>query len=209
MFKTKFALITVIATFFLAGCAGVKPETVSDFRAETPSVNNHNWQEQGGVVYLKVTSDGTTGPEWVKRLDKKGFRVGDYAKTVLLSEEFKPTRGVATEIIIIKGTAYNDFDRSTYNIRDIAKRGMLKTPNMEVACLIRENFSDADIKAMGLIWIVVMHEPIKDSGRDQILLGLDRDDDGHWLRTYCGMYGRRWNSGYGFAFVVSTVGSQN
>ncbi|MEK7478188.1 MAG: hypothetical protein AAB645_02365, partial [Patescibacteria group bacterium] len=54
------------------------------------------WREQDGVIYFSVTSDGTTGEDWIKRLEGNGFRVGDYAKQVLRSPDFKPTNGVTT-----------------------------------------------------------------------------------------------------------------
>lgn len=159
-----------------------------------------NWREQDGVIYISVTSDGTTGPEWIKRLEKKGFRSSDYAKSELRSPDFKPTKGVTTEISILKGLLFEDHDRITCNIRDLATQRKLTTPNAEVACLIRENFSDEDIAAMGLIWIVTMHEPIKDSDGDPSLLGASWSDGGRWLDTWPGS---RWNRDSGFAFVVS------
>jgi hypothetical protein len=168
------------------------------------------WREQDGVIYLSVTSDGTTGPEWIKRLEKKGFRLSDYAKSVLRSPDFKPTKGVTTEIAILKGMLFEDRDRITSNIRDLATQRKLTTPNAEVACLIRENFSDEDIEAMGLIWIVTMHEPIKDSDGDPSLLCAHRRGAGRWLYAYYdGPPDDGWGREGGFAFVVSQVGPQN
>ena len=168
-----------------------------------------NWREQDGVIYLSVTSDGTTGPQWIERLEGKGFRLSDYAKSVLRSPDFKPTSGVTTEIAILKGMLFEDSNRITKKIRAEADKRKLTTPNAEVACLIRENFSDEDIEAMGLIWIVAMHEPIKDSDGGPSLLSADRDDGGRWLDADDGEPGRRWNRDRGFAFVVSQVGPQN
>lgn len=168
-----------------------------------------SWREQDGVIYLSVTSDGTTGPEWIKRLEKKGFRLSDYAKSVLRSPDFKPTKGVTTEIAILKGMLFEDNDRITHKIRTFAAERKLSAPNAEVACLIRENFSDEDIEAMGLIWIVTMHEPIKDSVGDPSLLRAGRSVDGRWLNAYCDKPDDRWNRESGFAFVVSQVGPQN
>jgi hypothetical protein len=168
-----------------------------------------NWREEDGVIHLSVTSDGTTGPEWIKRLEKKGFRLSDWAKSVLKSKDFKPTKGVTTEIAILKGMLFEDKDRITSNIRDLATQRKLTTPNAEVACLIRENFSDEDIEAMGLICIVAMHEPIKDSAGVPLLLRAHRVVGGRWLRTYYSHPGLRWPRGDGFAFAVSQVSSQN
>lgn len=175
----------------------------------TVSEPTRSWREQDGVIYLSVTSDGTTGPEWIKRLEKKGFCLSDYAKSVLRSPGFKPTKGVTTEIAILKGMLFEDRDRITSNIRDLATQRKLTTPNAEVACLIRENFSDKDIEAMGLIWIVTMHEPIKDSDGGPCLLGADRYGVSRCLYAYYDGPDNRWFHEDGFAFVVSQVGPQN
>lgn len=161
-----------------------------------------NWREQDGVIYLSVTSDGTTGPQWIERLEGKGFRIGDYAKSVLRSPDFKSTSGVTTEIAILKGMLFEGNDRITKKIRAEADKRKLTKPNAEVACLIRENLSDEEIEAMGLWWIVAMHEPIKDVGA-LILLSANRDGEGRWLSANWGDPDRRWDRGFGFAFVVS------
>jgi hypothetical protein len=164
-----------------------------------------SWREQDGTIYLSVTSDGTTGSEWIARLEKKGFRVGDYAKSVLCSKDFKSTNGVTTEIAILKGMLFEDSHRITKKIRAEAESRKLTKPNAEVACLIRENFSDEEIEAMGLWWIVAMHEPINDSDGDPILLNVFRNDDSSSLSTLYVKSDFKWRRDGGFAFVVSQV----
>lgn len=167
-----------------------------------------NWREEDGVIYFEVNSDGTTGEEWIARLEGKGFRVGDYAKSVLRSADFKPTTGITTEVAVLEGMLFEDHERITKNIRKVAADRKMETPNAEIACLIRELFTDKEIKAMGLIWIVAMHEPIKDSDGVPSLLCARRGDDGRWLSAYYDEPGGRWNREYGFAFAVSQVGTQ-
>lgn len=170
----------------------------------------HSWHEQDGVIDLgTVTSDGTTGPKWIKRLKKKGFRVSDWAKNVLESDDFKPTNGVTSHIVVLKGKLWKDSDRITSNIRVEADKRKLEKPNAEIACLIREKFTDKEIEAMGLYWIVAMHEPIKDSDGDPYLLYAGRDDDGLWLRTAYDFPDRRWDDDHGFAFVVPQISNQD
>ena len=171
----------------------------------TISEPERNWQEKDGIIYLTVTSDGTTGPQWIKRLQKKGFRLSDYAKSLLISVDFKPTKGVVYEMAILKGTLFNDRDCVTKKIRAMAKEKGFTTPNAEVACLLRESLSDEELEAMGLYWIINMHEPIKDSDDGLYLLRLGRDDDGHWLYACYGIPGFQWSRGFGFAFVSSQV----
>ncbi len=165
------------------------------------------WREEDGTIYLSVASNGRNGAEWISSLEKQGFRLSKYAKSVLLSSDFKPTSGVMYKIAILKGMLFGDGDRVTSKIRAYADKRNLTKPNAEVACLIRENFSDEDIEAMGLWSIIAMHEPINDSYGDPNLLSASRHGAG---RRVCSYYGRpdlRWDRERGFAFVVSQVGS--
>ncbi len=141
------------------------------------------WREEDGVIYFTVTSNGLTGKEWIKRLEKNGYRLSDYAKQLLRSSKFVPTNGVTYEVAVLKGVLFNDNERITKNIRADANRRGLETPNAELACLIREAFTDEELEAMGLWWIVCMHEPINDSDGDPSLLGAVRRSDGRYLFT--------------------------
>lgn len=161
--------------------------------------------EKDGIIYFSVKSDGTTGEEWIVRLEGKRYRVGDYAKSVLRSKDFKPTNGVTTWVAVIKGELFTDENRITKKIRKFAGSMKLFEPNAEVSCLIREMFTDKDLEAMGLTWIITMHKPIKDSGGYLRLLRAARDGDGSWLLTYYGNSDGQWGRHGGFAFAVSQV----
>jgi len=175
-------------------------------RGETAvCVPDRSWREQDGVIYFTVVSDGTTGEDWITRLEGKGIRLSDPAKSVLRSSDFKPTKGMIYEIAVLKGMLFNDSDRVTKKIRTEAEQRTLSTPNAEIACLIRDKFTDAEIEAMGLVWIVTMHDPISVSDGGPILLGADRHGDGSWLCTYWGYPDCEWSRKHGFAFVVSQV----
>lgn len=171
------------------------------------SVIKPKWTEKDGVIYFSVTSDGTTGEEWIARLESKSFGVVDCAKSVLRSKSFKPTSGVTYEIAVLKGELFSDNERITKNIRKEAKNRKLFTPNAEVACLIREKFSDKELGAMGLHWIIAMHEPIEDTDDGPVLLIAHRDRGGSWLLAGYGSPGSEWGRVVGFAFVVSQVSS--
>lgn len=163
------------------------------------------WREQKGVIYFSVTSNGMTGPEWIAHFEKKGDHVGDYAKQLLGHRDFVPTNGVTYQVAVIKGMIYSDRDRTIKSIREDADNMKFSKPNAEIACLIRDKFTDAEIELMGLIWIVTMHEPIKDSDGDPSLLNASRRDGGRWLRTCYGRPDDPWDREDGFAFVVSQV----
>lgn len=161
------------------------------------------WREEDGVIYFSVTSDGTTGEDWITRLESKGFRVGDYAKQTLRTPSFKPTSGMTTEVAVLRGGIFHDDDRTTSKICAFAAKRMLGAPNAEVACLIREKFTNKEIEAMGLMYIVAMHEPVSDSDGLPSLLVAFRNDDGHWLDAYDDRPDDRWDRDDGFAFAVS------
>ncbi|MFA6973439.1 MAG: hypothetical protein WC238_01700 [Parcubacteria group bacterium] len=171
---------------------------------------SRNWQEKDGVISFTLPpTDGTTGTQWIERLEKRGFRVSDWAKSVLNSPDFKPTNGIISDIAVLKGMLWNDSDRITKNIRAEAGKRKFGKPNAEVACLIREKFSDEEIEVMGLWWIVAMHEPIKDSDGDPNLLLAGRGGGGRWLGTAYDRPDDEWFRDYGFAFVVSQVSTQD
>lgn len=163
------------------------------------------WHEQDGVIHFSLTSDGTTGEEWIVRLESKGFQIGDYAKSVLRSPDFHPTKGVTYQIAILKGESFENNDRTTQKIRVMGKKLKFITPHPEIACLISEAFTDAELEAMGLIWIVVMHKPIKDSGGGPRLLDANRGGNGRWLNAFYDKPDGKWNREYGFAFVLPQV----
>ncbi len=164
-------------------------------------MNKKKWTEKNGIIYFSVTSDGTSGEEWIGRLEKKGFKISDYAKSVLRSKDFIATSGIKTEIAILKG----DDNLVTRQIRAKASDLGLTTPNSEVACLIRETFSDKEIEAMGLGWLVVMHESIKDFGGDQRLLILRRHGADSSLGAYYDNPDNRRRHDRGFAFMSPQV----
>ena len=157
----------------------------------------------GGISFL-VRSDGTTGEEWVERLLAGGFRVGRYARDLLRSPRFVSTTGVTTRVAVLKGALFEDGNRFTENIRDEAAQRGLLTPTAEVACLIREKFTDEEIKTMGLWFVATMHEPINDSDGDSDLLIAHRGGDGRWLSAYSQRAEVRWRRDSGFAFAVAT-----
>jgi len=189
----------------LGGVEGARRFLRDELSVSEPT---RSWREEDGV-YFSVTSDGTTGEDWIKRLEGNGFRVGDYAKQVLRSPDFKPTNGVTTGVAVLKGTLFEDNDRITKKIRAYAEafrtpdKRKLSKPNAELACLIREKFTDKEIEAMGLWYIVAMHEPINDSGGGPRLLHAGRDGVGRWLSACCDGPGYGWYRGGGFAFAVS------
>jgi hypothetical protein len=164
-------------------------------------VSSASWREEHGIIYLTVTSDGTTGEEWISRIERKGLRMGRCAKSILCSTAFIPTSGTVYRIAVLKGSLFFDRERRTSNIRTKAsKRGFIK-PHPEVACLIRDALSDNDINAMGLWHIVAMHDPIRDYNGNPYLLDAYRVGIGCWLDACRISTDGMWGRDYGFAFL--------
>ncbi len=165
-----------------------------------------HWTEENGIISIVLPpTDGTTGEQWIARTEKKGNRVGDYAKQLLSSPDFRPTTGVVYVVKVLKGELFSDENRTTDNARAKAAELKFGQLNAEAACLIREQFTDAELQAMGLMWIIVMHESIKDADGDLWLLAVSRGDDGWWLFSSYADPGYRWNRDDGFAFAAPQV----
>ena len=161
-------------------------------------------RDEDGIIYFSVTSDGTTGEGWITRLEAKGFRVGNYAKQLLRSYDFQPTKGVTTEVAVLKGSRWHDDDRITKKIRAEAFKMKFASINAEMACLIREYFTDQALKELGLNWINIMHDPIKVNGETYRLV-VHRNDGGGWLDAHDGIAYDGWSRSDGFAFAVPQV----
>lgn len=167
--------------------------------------SERNWREENGVIYLTVTSNGKTVPEWIQQFEGRGYRIGEYAENILRSSNFIPTDGVTTNIAVLRGALFKHKDRTTKNIHSKAECRNLIKPSVEISCLIRERFSGEDIEKMELSWIAVMHEPIRDSDGDlgHLCVRRYRDGDGcWWLDASPDHPSLPWRRGYGFAFVV-------
>ncbi len=174
-----------------------------------------SWYEQDGVIYFSVTSDGTTGEEWITRLESKGFRLHDYPKRLIRSFYHVPTKATVIEVAVLKGMLFRRtlFKNELVTRRIHAKvkarlvgcsRNLCK-PSIDLACLIREKFTDEEIVAMKLSSIVVMSEPISITsfGASLSLLAVDTLDSGRRISVCSGAPSAKWEPDQGFAFAIS------
>lgn len=176
-----------------------------------PSTASHSWREENGIIYLPpLTTDGTTSEDWIPRLGGKGIIMSPHAKKVLRSPEFKPSKlGTVIEVIILKGTLFNDNDRKLNNIFSYAEafrtpdNRKLIVPNAELACLIREKLSAKEVKAMDLVHIMTMHKPTNDSGGALRMLVANCAERGYTFDAHHWHLDSHLDRGYGFAFEVS------
>ena len=72
------------------------------------------------------------------------------------------TIGFINKPLARRDICWRIYDQAIKKIRAKVDQHTLSTHNAEIACLIRDKSTDEDIKAMGLVWIVIMHESITD-----------------------------------------------
>lgn len=137
------------------------------------------WKMKDNLIYFSVTSDGTTGEQWVHRLK----HVTNLAKKLLLSDKFKPTKGVTYNLVCLNGEFFSNDDRTIDKISREAEKRNWGKPNPEVVCLLSEKFSKKDLECMGLLLLEVMHEPIKASDGRAFLLGGNEGPSGKFIGT--------------------------
>ncbi len=160
------------------------------------------WIEKNSVLYFTLTSSGKTGEEWVDYLESKGIFVDDYIRSVLRHKNFRPTKaGTLHNISIIRGDLFSDENRTMKSVCNYAKGFEVIGPCVEVACLIRESFTDKEIGEMGLRRIITMHEPIPDFNGNPCVLGASIYER-NWINTYPVTFDRVWNRDSGFAFAT-------
>lgn len=158
--------------------------------------------EKNGIIRSKVIANGWTGPEWEKFYDENGYQLTDDTRKFLNSPDFKPTpAGTIVHFAVLKGDLFADNHRTTENIRAKARKLKFKKANHDLACLIRKEFTNEEIKEMG-IWVIVgMSDTIDISGGGPRLLGAYRDGSKPWLSACYDKLGGRWNRDDGFAFL--------
>jgi hypothetical protein len=115
------------------------------------SLNESRWTVRDGILYLSVMSDGVSGKEWIKRFEKKDLLLCSSFKETLLS--MKATKGVQSEVAIIKGEMFGGLQRQTSNFLLEAKSRKFKALNLELACLI---FNEFDLSEMFLAGVSIL-----------------------------------------------------
>lgn len=154
---------------------------------------------------LRLTASGRTGKEWVKHLEKNEYRIGSYAKELILSDEFAAARGkkgTEYEIAIVPGKElYESYD-TTASIKEKAAAKGWTIPTPEIALLVREALSDDEMKELGVWYVAALHDPIAGSGGDPGVLGAYRGGGGRWVGADWGYPLDEWDTAGAFALVV-------
>ncbi|MFH1454975.1 MAG: hypothetical protein ABIF22_01500 [bacterium] len=177
------------------------------------------WWVENDVIYFNVTSDGKTGEQWVSQFESKGIVVPELTKMRLLFNDINHVKEKIYKIAVIKGEYFSDQDRiMTKIVKEAIKRGF-EIPNPEIACFIREKFSDEQIRMMGFgqanligqvygLGIVTMHKKLSDFHSpfgisEGVLCTYSSTTGSSYLESNWFEPTDGWSSNTGFAFVVS------
>lgn len=173
-------------------------------------LEHRNPFEKKDRITFTVTGLGLTSEQWITRLEAGGHKLSDWARDVLskpdydenhrleVGKEYKVTLVFSKEIKKQK-------DRSTTNLKALARRELGEQSVIglkgELALLIREKFTNAELEAMGIFYIVVLHEPIIDSAGHARVLYSFRDDGVSFVNASCGSPDDLWVDFGAFAFL--------
>jgi hypothetical protein len=168
-----------------------------------PFINKDN------AIFCTIQTTGRTGRGWIKHFSKKGVKVSAYARSFLLTE-FKPTQNQTKKIVILKGESLTEKQRSSEGVYAEGKRLGYVKPDPEIACHLRDMFTDEQLESMGFTMIIIMHESVKwpDSDGHHLLLSLGKVNGGNWFGTAVDTVGDitrtedRYYKQDGFAFEV-------
>lgn len=170
---------------------------------------NSRWIEKDGVIYGTVVLDKmTTGQEWIIRTIAAGNHIlGGGTDGMLRSEHFQMSPIGVYKIVILTSPYVGNDCREFYTTKVLATAkdlGLIR-PNADIGCLIREQFSDEEIRGLGLVDIMVMHEPICGN-----IFRIRRDGSGRWLDCFPSAYNIKWlhspmHLDVGFAFLAPSV----
>ena len=188
---------------FLAGRAKIFSEWAVALAATLEEKPIPRWIKKERVIYFTAPflTNGWSREEWKTKFREGGYRLSDWTEKLIDSSDFVLSEaGIDLWAAIIPGEYFSDGDRVTRNIHTEAERLGLTTPLVELIFLIRLNFSNEEIRAMGLYWLIGMHNPITNSDGRPILLGADANGGDPWLRSSYDRPGGRWGAKDGFVF---------
>ena len=174
------------------------------------TANKKPWIEKDGRIYFEVTTLGLTAEEWKARLTKAGHKISNWANDVLSKPDYDLNHRYEADktlkIVLIKGKEIEkDSERLTKNLKAIAVKDFgtnsVSELKGELGLLIREKFSNKELEEMVLYYIVVLHEPIVDSGGHPRVLRSIRRGGESWVDASCGLESGYWGEGGAFAFL--------
>lgn len=156
----------------------MKATGISDPNEVVRSINAGEWNivpssvAKPDRITFTVTGLSITGAEWITRLTAGGHKLSDWARGILSKPDYDENHrlesGKEYKVTLVFGKEIKkDNDRRTANLKAIAARELgeqsVSGLKGELALLIREKFTNAELEAMSIWYIAVLHEPIVDS----------------------------------------------
>lgn len=165
-------------------------------------------KNEHGHYIIEVTGLNLTGAEEITRLESAGFRIGDYAKSMLTStnpDSYDANHRLEDEqvyrVVIVPGKEVKK-NRTTANLQAYGSQFGYQKPLAGIQPRIREAVSDKQLKEMGIYYIASLHETINDSDGDPDVLDSNRDVGGRWLDRCWDTPDGEWDGHGAFAFLV-------
>lgn len=161
------------------------------------------WSEKHRVISLPtLASPGiASGEKWLHRFEVTGLSLSPRVRSILTSPHFHPApSGTLHSVKIVRGKVFGNEQRTTEAMRryvsEVVYGEKPKASHLELACLIRDAFTDDELRRMGLSWIVVMHKPLENENGEPHQLTVCRrfrrfeqmdviraPDEGKWFST--------------------------
>ncbi|NCU42804.1 hypothetical protein EOL72_00400 [Candidatus Falkowbacteria bacterium] len=104
-------------------------------------MENAKFLEKNHALSLRLVSDGTTGEQWIKRLEDQGHILSLEIKSLLRSSQFVATKDRVLELVILKKTLEKALILQREEVLAEARTLHLVPVNLETACLLREELS--------------------------------------------------------------------
>ena len=188
-----------------------RPKTLAECYEAFPASLKAKLTLQNGRFYFAVVGTALEAEKWGERLEAGGHTFSKYGADVLskpdYDEKHRLEAGKLYKLGLVLGTEIvEDHNRSTVALQNLGRREVGEQAvtglKAELALLIREKFSNAELEAMGLGYIAVLHEPIVDSGGYPcVLYSLRRD--GSRVHALYAPPGSQWRDNGAFACLAS------
>ncbi len=161
------------------------------------------WRDEEDVIRFTVRSTGDDGVQWASRLERKDFPISRGAREILGSKSGRFTKGLYFDVAVFKARCFGQTSISRLEVLEQSFAWKFDPPTVELACLIRDKFSNTEIRKMGFRSIFVMNSIMVPTSPILSVeaFGSKPSDSGIGICTNENFKG---DSASGFAFIQAT-----
>jgi hypothetical protein len=120
---------------------------------------NGKFLEKNHAIYLTLTSDGTTGEQWINRLESQGKILSIEVQHLLKSLKFEIAKGQKSDLVILKKTLTKALALTKDELLAEAFSLHLLPVNLELACLLREELTLPWLDRLNLQRVIIPGKP--------------------------------------------------